>query len=72
MTEIDAMTARAVLHAFWWSKGETIAGVYAQALLAAYELGDQKEFADVLCEVASPHEGVVTFPRDRGGISYKE
>lgn len=46
-------TAKAALDAFWQSCGEDSVEAFAPALLAAYELGDEKEFGDVLCEVST-------------------
>jgi hypothetical protein len=61
MTETDAAAARAILDAFWNSYGETSAEEGAQVLLAAYALGDKKEFTTVLYEVISPVNDDVTW-----------
>lgn len=48
---------REVLAEFWELRGDSEPEEYAEALTAAYRLCDSQEFANVLCEVASAHEG---------------
>lgn len=47
------MKAQAVLDDFWNSTGETTFEQYTEALAAAFDLGNRREFANVLCEVST-------------------
>jgi hypothetical protein len=45
--------ARTVLENFWKGCGLASIDEYTRALSAAYELGDKREFKQVLCEIAT-------------------
>jgi hypothetical protein len=53
------MSPKEVLTAFWQHRGDAYAEEYADALLAAYDLGDEEAFAAVLSEVATEPDTAV-------------